>query len=310
MTKSKQTILVTGINGFVGEHLTNELVSCGHEVVGTGIQEQASDKINQKLKSYVKADLTNPSDVDQLNWDDIDSVIHLAGLSDVGASFGRAQLYMHINTAVIVELFESAMRANKFPRVIAVSTGAVYKPSDECITEDFPTQSTSPYGASKLASEHVVDYYRNRGFEDATSVRPFNHIGPGQGTGFIVSDLASQIHEADNGDEIKVGNLLTSRDYTDVRDVVRAYRMLCEADSLNNNLYNICSSKSVKGTEIFAGLVEASGKTDIRSESEVTKLRPTDVAFVCGSNQRIKEDAGWEPEIPLEQTLADVIKSL
>ncbi len=309
MPINNQNILVTGVHGFVGEHVINELVQAGHKVTGTDRRSELSASLGEKVSQYISCDLSNPDDVRKINWNNIDSIIHLAGLSNVGASFEHPSEYMSVNTSVIIEMFEACIKANAYPRFIAISSGAVYKPTNDCIDESFETQATSPYAASKLASEILVSYYRGRGFDDATIARPFNHIGPGQGPGFIASDLSKQISYAGDGDEIQVGNLLTARDYTDVRDVARAYRMLAEADDLKGKIYNICSSKSVKGTDLFEEIVRVSGKSNISYKSDVNRLRPTDTPYVCGSNKKIQEDTGWQPEISLETTLADVLKS-
>lgn len=301
-----KTILVTGVNGFVGEHLTNELVAAGHNVIGAGIQDEAAPAIAEKMKSYHKSDLTDPKQVDALPWTEIDAVIHLAGLSAVGPSFDDPQLYMNINTGVLTGLFEGALRAGSTrPRIVSVSTGAVYAPSDEVLTEESEIAVTSPYAMSKLASELVIKYYRGRGFEDSVNVRPFNHIGPGQGPGFLVPDIALQIKDTEKGGTIKVGNIKTSRDYTDVRDVVRAYRMLVEAENLKHETYNICSGKPQTGEFMLEQLKAAMNRPDVTISIDEDRIRPNDVMYVCGSFDRLREDTGWEPQVPLDTTLHD-----
>ncbi len=311
MSKPEQTILVTGINGFVGEHLTNELVSNGHTVIGAGIQDEIAPAISDKVHSYFTCDLTVADQVDELPWASIDSVIHLAGLSAVGASFDNPELYMRINTGVLKGLFEGAIRAGeKRPRIISVSTGALYAPSETPITEDSVTQMTSPYAESKFTSEQILKEYRAGEFSDAVSLRPFNHIGPGQGPGFLIPDLGLQIHDAEPNAKIMVGNIKTSRDYTDVRDVVRAYRMVAEADSTDSELYNICSGNPLTGEQVLDTLKKAMGRDDVTIEIDPAKIRPTDNMYVCGSAERIKNDIGWSAEIPFDTSIQDFADSL
>ncbi len=304
-------ILVTGVNGFVGEHLTHELVNHGQAVVGIGIQPEPSQSHASLLDSYFACDLTVPEQVDTLPWSDIDSVIHLAGLSAVGPSFDQPQTYFTINTNVLIGLFEGAMRAGeKRPRIVSISTGAVYAASDEPLTENSDTDINSPYAASKLASEIVTLHYRGRGFTDSINVRPFNHIGPHQGPGFFVPDMALQIKDAPQDSTIMVGNITTSRDYTDVRDVVRAYRMLCEAPTLHHTLYNICSGTSVAGEVILDKLRSIMQRQDLKIEVDQARVRPTDTPKVVGSFDRLRQDIGWEPERSIDASLTDFVHDL
>jgi GDP-4-dehydro-6-deoxy-D-mannose reductase len=137
--------------------------------------------------------------------------------------------------------------------------------------------------------------------------RPFNHIGPGQNPGFLVPDVAQQIVEIEKRKtgKLSVGNLDAKRDYTDVRDIVRAYRLLFEK-GISGKTYNICSGKSVSGHDIVSGLLNASGN-NVQITQDPTRMRPSDAPDIYGAHALITADTGWEPEITLEQTLADVI---
>ncbi len=308
MTESESKILITGVNGFVGGHLTEALVKEGHEVVGCGIQKEPSDVVADKMNEYIHCDLTVSTEVDKLPLNKVDGVIHLAGLAAVGPSFDNPIAYMNVNEGAVVELFEAALRQDAKPKFVVISSGAIYDSKIEHRDESTPIKPSSPYAASKIGTEVWVQHYQERGF-DAVIVRPFNHTGPNQNLGFIVPDFAQQVVKAVDDPEytIKVGNIATERDYTDVRDIVQAYIKLMMTDDLRHTVYNVCSGKSVSGKEILDKLMIAAGNPDLPFEAEVSKLRPTDVPKVVGSYERLKEDTGWEPQIPFDKTISDTL---
>ena len=305
------TILITGVNGFVGEHLAHELSDAGHTLVGAGIQGSLSQRLSSIVSQYIQCDLTIDAQIDALPLNSIDGVIHLAGLAAVGPSFDQPQTYMQVNTGVLFGLFEGFMRAGtRRPRVIAVSSAAVYGRSTEAITETSPTTVDSPYTASKLASELVVQHYRTRGFHDSIIVRPFNHIGPHQGPGFLVPDIALQLKDAQPNQKILTGNITTARDYTDVRDVVRAYRLLLEADTPQYEVYNVCSNNPVTGEHMLKQLQQAMQREDVTITTDPARIRPNDNPMVQGSFERLAQEVNWQPTIPLKQTIHDFVAAI
>lgn len=302
-------VLITGVNGFVGPYLAKELHTRGLTLVACGIDETLSDKAAEFIESYFTCDLTNASDVKQLPWHEIDGVIHLAGLSAVGPSFEKPLMYMNVNTASIIQLFEASIAANVHPTFVVISSGAVYASSTSPITETSALEINSPYVVSKLSAELITQYYVTRGF-NAVSVRPFNHIGPNQMSGFIVPDLIDQARAVINGSKpsIQVGDLTTKRDYTDVRDVVRAYADLLLAPKLSHTIYNICSGTSVSGEDILHTILQKMGREDVPIEIDQTRIRPSDNPVVLGSSKRIFSELGWKPAISLDQTIADILE--
>ncbi len=305
-------ILVTGVNGFVGKHLVNEFANRDIEIIGVGRSEaEPHEDIKDQLKEYYQCDVANQGEVDALPLHDISCVINLAGLANVGASFDNPELYMRVNVGVLSVLGNSLLSANPSARMIAVSTGAVYDPLQPMpLTEESQTiQGGSPYSKSKLAMEEAAKELTGKGL-DTIVVRPFNHIGPGQDTGFLVPDLVEKLKNVDEDDPaISVGNLETKRDYTDVRDIARAYADLALAESLEHRLYNVCSDISLSGKEILESLKKIMGIVSLKLEVDESKIRPADPAEITGSAQRLRSETGWEPKFSIEQTLTDIQQS-
>lgn len=301
-----QKIVVTGVNGFVGKHLVRELKTHGLEVIGIDRSPEADAEISTQLDSYFSGDLST-------SWPEtgeVDGVIHLAGLAAVGPSFEQPQQYIDINSAIMTRMAEYFLKQDTKPRLIVVSSGAIYDPNQPMpLSEDSDIGFTSPYAVSKVLVENQCAYYRNRGL-DCIIARPFNHIGPGQRPGFLLPDLYQQIQACKTtGEQLLVGDLKTKRDYTDVRDVVRAYRLLATTPKLENAVYNICSGVSHAGSELLAELQQACQATDVSTKVDSSKIRPNDPADIIGDNARLKQDACWQPEISLHQTIKDFVEA-
>jgi GDP-4-dehydro-6-deoxy-D-mannose reductase len=303
---SMKKVLVTGSNGFVGQHLTRELAENGISVIGVGGQQGAKEK-SPHVETYLELDLTDPKQAARLDFKGVDGVVHLAGLAAIGASFDDPMLYMTTNVGIEVNLFETALAQQAVPRFLIISSGSLYDSKAPLpLTEVSPVEPSSPYAVSKIGQEQMAHYYHGRGFESIIA-RPFNHIGPGQGPGFIVPDLALQIIAAEQGgpQELMVGNLDAQRDYTDVRDIVRAYRLLLQKGR-PGEVYNICSGQARSGHEILKGLLALSDcHPEVKQDS--ARMRPSDNPLIYGSRQKLTDDTGWQPAIPIETTFADVI---
>lgn len=302
-------VLVTGVNGFVGQHLARELHSRGCGVIGTGHSEPAAPSIAELLENYVACDLTDAAQVERLPLDKVDAVISLAGLANVGGSFDRPDEYKHVNVAVLATVCDRLLSLGAAKRVIAVSSGAVYDPNQpQPLSEDSRTvQDGSPYALSKLLMEQSAADFRKRGL-DCVIVRPFNHSGPGQRAGFIIPEVYKKIRNAQStGEPVLVGNLKTKRDYTDVRDIVRAYTDLALAERLEHDTYNVCSGRSVSGQAIVDLLCKELGVENIKIAVDQSLLRPNDPPELYGTYARLKAATDWQPVIPLEQTIKDFV---
>jgi GDP-4-dehydro-6-deoxy-D-mannose reductase len=298
-------ILVTGANGFVGQHVVRELKAHSYEVIAVGGRGLPSTQPNED--SNLALDLTQPAEANKIDFTDVAAVIHLAGLAAVGPSFDDPMRYINTNIGIETNLFEAALAQQVTPRFLIISTGSLYDAaSDLPLTEASPVQAGSPYAVSKLGQEEMARYYSGRGFEIMVA-RPFNHIGPGQELGFLVPDVTKQVidYEKSGTGRVLVGNLDAQRDYTDVRDIARAYRLLLEK-GVPGETYNVCSGQARSGQAIVDAILAL---TDAKPavESDPARMRPSDNPVIYGSNQKISDATGWQPEISIEQTLADVV---
>ncbi|MCE4025697.1 NAD-dependent epimerase/dehydratase family protein [Microbacterium sp. Au-Mic1] len=290
-TDAKRSIVVTGASGFVGRHVIAEALGRGHDVHGIA-RADASWPDRDRLSSWHVADLRD-------GWPaglHADAVIHLAGLAAVGPSFAQPQQYITANSAMMTAVGEAALAGAIGGRILVVSTGGVYAGGGETpLTEDSPLAASSPYAVSKILVEQQADYYRRRGI-DTVVARPFNHIGPGQAPGFLVPDLYTALRALPVGAPLSTGNLSTRRDYTDVRDIARAYLDLIDAESLQHTTYNVSSGASLSGLEILALVCEAIGHDLPDLVDDPARWRPTDLMEITGSSARLRDELGWAPQ--------------
>jgi len=302
----REEVVVTGVNGFVGRHLARELNNEGLSVIGVERGSKADAEISDIVKDYHQVDLTE-------KWPDIPNVkavIHLAGLAAIGSSFEDPQKYIDTSSSMVTNLCEYYLKQDVKPRIVIVSSGAIYDPNQPMpINEDGLIGFASPYAVSKVLVENQVAYYRNRGL-DCVVVRPFNHLGPGQNTGFILPDFYDRLSSLKKGENtIGTGNIETRRDYTDVRDIVRAYGRIALALVLKYGVYNICSGNSLSGVEIFNELKNAMNLPNVEYKIDQSLVRPTDNKNIVGDASRLRDELGWKPEIDIHQTIIDFVKS-
>jgi GDP-4-dehydro-6-deoxy-D-mannose reductase len=287
--------LVTGGKGFVGTWLVAHLQECDDEVV---VVDREVD-IGDARAVTAAVDAAAP-----------DAIYHLAAHSHVGSSWDDPEAVVRINTLGTLHVLEAARRCRRAPRVLLVSSAEVYGAIDDSrlpADEDTPLAPVSPYAASKVAAEFLGLQVQLAHGLPVVRVRPFNHIGPGQHEGFVVPSLAKRIVAARRRGttRVPVGNLSARRDLTDVRDVVRAYRLLVERGR-PGDVYNVCSGDAVSIAELAACMVELSGGgLELVADPEL--VRPVDVPVLCGSPRKIEHTTGWRAQIPLEQSLADVL---
>jgi GDP-4-dehydro-6-deoxy-D-mannose reductase len=240
-----------------------------------------------------------------------DVVYHLASLSSVGRSWEDPTGTVEDNVASSVNLLEGLRLETPGARVVWVSSCEVYGPAASLpIPEDAPVQPANPYAVSKTAGDLLARVYTDAHGMSLVRARPFNHTGPGQRSTFITSSLARQVAEARLAGERKIkmviGNPETRRDFTDVRDVVRAYRLLAAGDW--SGIYNVCSSRSISAAEQVQLLREVMAPLEIEQVVDPARVRAHEVMDLRGANHRIRADTGWEPEIPFRQTVLETVQ--
>ncbi len=293
-------VFVTGGHGFVGAHLLAHFHACGDDVVAPD-----QHQVDLADQDGLIAAVTRAAP---------EAIVHLAALAHVGESWAKPARTFEVNAVGTLHLLEAARRITPLPRVLIIGSAEVYgpvQPSDVPLAEDRRLRPVTPYAVSKVAAEYLgVQYHAGFGVP-VVAARSFNHIGPGQAGRFVVADIAGRIADATkNGDThpIRVGNAAARRDYTDVRDVVRAYRLLL-TDGVAGEAYNVCSGTDVS-VESLAYRLLALADSDLQIEQDPTLMRPVDVPVLVGDNAKLHAATGWQPQIPLDQTLSDVLTAL
>ena len=287
---------VTGGRGFVGGWLDAHLRDEGDEVI---------------LTDHHDVDVTDATSVAAaVGAAKPQAIYHLAGMAQVGTSWDDPRGCWEINATGTLNVLEAARACSPSPRVLLVCSAEVYgvvKPEDLPLTEDSPLRPASPYAVSKVAADFLgLQAWLGRQVP-TLRVRAFNHVGPGQSGSFVVSDIARQVVKLarDGGSVLHVGNLSPRRDFTDVRDVVRAYRLLIERGE-PGEVYNVCSGVDVGIDDVVRRLL-ALGQVEAELVTDPTLLRPVDIPVLRGDRSKLTRATGWEPTISLDQTLADVL---
>lgn len=286
---------VTGGQGFVGTWLRRHLQAEGDEVVAPGPEVDVTD--GEALCRVLRA--ARP-----------EALYHLAAASHVGRSWEDPRETFRVNALGTLEVLCALRDLDGPVRTLLVSSSEVYGPvpaDEQPVGEDRPVRPLSPYAASKAAAELVgVQAWLGHG-QEVVVARPFNHVGPGQRDDFVVAALARRVAEAERSgtEEIAIGNLDAVRDFTDVRDIVRAYRLLV-LHGRSGVAYNVCSGVGHRIADVAGSLVSAAeGRLALAVDASLQ--RPSEVSVLVGSPARLQAETGWAPEVPFEVTLADTL---
>ena len=303
--------LITGITGFAGSHLADHLLAQeGWEVTGVGLPRDSRRNVAH-LGARITLHLLDMGDYEAvrqlLEGARPGNVYHLAAQAAVGRSWAKPAETLTNNVVAQANLLQGIVELGLHPRVLIVGSGDEYglvRPEDLPVGEETPLRPLNPYAVSKIAQDYLgYQYYLSRGV-DVVRVRPFNHIGPRQGPGFVVPDFSLQLAEIEMGRRepvLRVGNLSAVRDFTDVRDMVRAY-YLALLKGQAGEVYNIGSSKGCAIQEILNRL-ESMCRVSVRVEPDEARLRPSDVPIMVCNSQRFRSETGWAPEYALERSL-------
>ncbi|WP_346779429.1 GDP-mannose 4,6-dehydratase [Paenibacillus brevis] len=306
--------LITGIKGFVGRHLAQLLLDKGYEVWGFTRMEAQDSVINNC--NLVKVDYSNEQLLINL-FNDIrpDEIYHLAGQSSVKFSWSNHLDTFEGNALNTLRFLESLRKSSicKEVRVLTIGSSEEYGGvgySDLPISESVALNPISPYGVSKASVWLMAKQYSQAHGMRIVHARPFNHIGPGQGQGFVTTDFATQIVRIEKGEVdpiISVGNLEAKRDFSDVRDIAYAYTLL-QRKGMPGQAYNVCSGIPVSINTLLQTMIQLSKCTSICVEKDMSRLRPSDIPVYYGDPSNISRTTGWQNKITLNESLNDILE--
>lgn len=306
-------LLITGASGFAGTHLV-ELYCKKRKKIKIHCTTYGS---YGELTRFVSRDLIHK--IDLMNQEKVKNlvketkpthIVHLAALAAVGESFTRPQKVLENNILITANLFEAVREHARTAKTLLIGSADEYglvEPNQVPINEQVPLRPTSPYAVSKVAVDYLALQYFLTYKLKIVRLRPFNHIGEYQSLGFVVADFAKQIAEAELGRKkvIKVGNISAVRDFTDVKDMVRAYD-LALVKCIPGEVYNVGSGKGIRMQDLLNMMLKKA-KREIRVEIDPKRYRPLDVEAVIADSSKFRKQTGWKSGIPLESTLERVL---
>lgn len=303
--------LIIGAAGFVGNYLISHLINnCGTEVYATKLPDERIE--NTKAHVYDLNILDKDEIVNLLFRIRPDYIFHLAAQSSVGVAWKNPGLTIDINIKGSINVLDAVRELYYKPRILLVGSGEEYgyiREEETPINEENRIRPGNIYAATKACQNMIGNIYAKAYDMQVMMVRAFNHIGPCQAPMFVVSDFCKQVSEIEKGRRepvIYVGNLNAKRDFTDVRDVVRAYYLLAQQGKIGET-YNVGSGHALLISDILNMIIKMSG-TSIRIEVDKNKLRPIDVPIIEADISKIKEITGWEPAITIEQTIKETLE--
>jgi GDP-4-dehydro-6-deoxy-D-mannose reductase len=306
--------LITGAAGFVGGHLARHLIDLDYSVAGVVLPREARKAV-ETLPSEVSLIEADILDDERLNrafadWEP-GVVFHLAAFSNPESSWAQARQTLEVNILGSHNVLQAAVETGVEPRVLLVGSSQQYghvAESDQPMREELPQKPLTPYAVSKASQELLGQRFFLSEQLPVLMVRSFNHTGPGQSASYVCSNFARQIAEIESGlrePKIEVGNLSARRDFTDVRDVVRAYVQIAESGNPGEP-YNVCRGEALSIQHILDALLEQTD-ADVVVRVDMTRYHVLDAPLILGDNSRLRFELGWEPAISLEQTLSDLL---
>lgn len=296
--------LIFGAGGFVGPYLTKELHEHGYEVFGSDIMKPAKAGM---YEDFIECNLLNADSVKEtIDKVKPNSIINLAAISSVGLSWKMPSKTMGVNVCGGLNIIEAVRDIELDSTILFIGSSEEYKISEKPISESNPIDANNPYGISKATMERLSSIYNEKYGMHIKHVRAFNHTGIGQKDTFVLPSWCKQVASiAASGlsGTVKVGNVSVSRDFSDVRDIVRGYRLVLEADE--NKVYNVGSGKAYPLSELLDNIISLS-PVQINVEIDQNLLRKADNPVICCDNSKIKKELGWQPEHEIFDTLKEM----
>jgi GDP-4-dehydro-6-deoxy-D-mannose reductase len=311
------TVLITGGTGFAGSHLIEHLLSVDPSAaagIHTTHYADIPDYLARLLpvENFHRADLTDVTTCDQLFTTlQPQKLYHLAAFASVGNSFEKSRAAVLNNMGLQLNVLESIQKHSPKTRMLLIGSADGYGISENetelPISEDHPFRPVNPYGVSKVAQELLGYAYAKSWQLDIVRVRPFNHIGERQTEDFAVASFAKQIVAIERGEQsvLKVGNLDAVRDFTDVKDMVKAYHLLMEQGQ-SGEVYNAGSGVGTTMSEVVH-VLSSQATTHIELQKDETRIRALDIPVIIANNEKLQQ-LGWQPHIPLDQSLQRVLE--
>ena len=301
-------VLIFGAGGFVGSYLCKEFLNNGYKVSGTDKGEGSA--LPSEVDFY-KTDLMQADEVKKLIGQiQPDIIVNLAAISSVGASWNMPQTTIAINVIGALNIMEAARKSEQKPRILFVGASEEYVISENPLDENTQLNANNPYGISKVTQEQLAKLYREQYGLKIYCVRPFNHTGIGQRDTFVLPSFCKQVAEIDKSGKdgkIQVGNLKVKRDFSHVKDVVRAYRMIVESDNCNQ-IYNVGSGNAYSLEDMLTYIIGLSDQ-NIEIEVDQNRIRPTDQPVICCDRSLIGKELGWEPQYNVYDALREMYES-
>lgn len=298
-------VLIFGAGGFVGSYLCKEFLNNGYKVSGSDKGEGAA--LPSEVDFY-KTDLMQADEVEKLIGQiQPDIIVNLAAISSVGASWNMPQTTMAINVIGALNIMEAARKSEQKPRILFVGSSEEYVISENPLDENTQLNANNPYGISKVTQEQFAKLYKEQYGLKIYCVRPFNHTGIGQRDSFVLPSFCKQVAEIDKSGKdgkIQVGNLKVKRDFSHVKDVVRAYRMIVESDNCNQ-IYNVGSGNAYSLEDMLIYIIGLSNQ-NIEIEVDQNRIRPTDQPVICCDRSLIGKELGWEPQYNVYDALKEM----
>jgi GDP-4-dehydro-6-deoxy-D-mannose reductase len=299
-------VLIFGIGGFVGRYLAQEFVNARYEVHGSDVNQPVT---LLEGVGFTKVDLINAENVLRLVTDiNPEMIINLAAISSVGLSWNIPQTTMMVNVVGALNVMEAARKQVLMPKVMFIGSSEEYEVSNKPISEETKLNANNPYGISKMTQEKFAELYREQYGMKVYCVRPFNHTGVGQRDSFVLPSFCKQVAEIEKSGRpgvIKIGNLAARRDFSHVKDIVRAYRLIIENDDICDQIYNVGSGKAYGLDEMLQFIIGLSNQ-NIKVEVDPARIRIVDTPVICCDRSLIGRKLGWEPEFSVFDALREM----